>query len=403
MITEAISPEADAAAPQIRSRVLIVDDEPDIETLIRQRFKRRNGDFGFEFSFARNGAEALRQIEADPDLDLVVTDINMPVMDGLELVSKISALEDRLVKSIILSAYGDMGNIRAAMNRGAFDFLTKPIDFADFETTLRRTREALESERLGVESRQRLTALEQELEIAAQIQASMLPREFPIGLGFDLYAQMAPARRVGGDFYDFFLVGDHRVGLLIGDVSGKGVPAALFMAVSRTLLRATALQGFDPAECLTYVNKVLGTQREGAVYVTIFYAILDTRTGDVEFCIGGHNPPYRVSTTGEVSAIAEPGGVVVGLLPPSEVSYETGRFRLKAGESIFLFTDGVPEAMNAAGRFFGERALRRLLAECTGAAAKEMTQRVLEAVSEFAAGAVQSDDITAMSVRWTPR
>lgn len=389
--------------PQSRERVLIVDDEPDIETLIRQRFKRRNGNFGFEFAFARNGAEALRQIEADPGLDLVVTDINMPVMDGLELLSRLNSLDGRTIKAVILSAYGDMGNIRTAMNRGAFDFLTKPIDFADFETTLRRTRDALEAERLGVESRHRLNALEQEIEIAAQIQTSMLPREFPDGGDFDVYAQMAPARRVGGDFYDFFPIGNDRVGFIIGDVSGKGVPAALFMAVSRTILRATALQAVDPAECLSYVNKVLGTQREGTVYVTVFYAILHTLTGDVEFCIGGHNPPYRISSTGEISSIAEPGGVVVGLLPPSELQYETGRFHLKAGDAIFLFTDGVTEAMNCEGNFFGERALRHKLSESAGLNARQLTQSVLGAVAEFTQGAVQSDDITAMAVKWTPR
>ncbi len=384
------------------SRVLIVDDEPDIETLIRQRFKRRNGSLGFEFVFARNGADALSQIEADPKLDMVVTDINMPVMDGLELLSRIDALDGRLVKSVILSAYGDMGNIRTAMNRGAFDFLTKPIDFADFETTLRRTRDALDAERLGVESRERLSALEQEIDIAAQIQTSMLPREFPDGEGFDIYAEMAPARRVGGDFYDFFSIGDDRLGFLIGDVSGKGVPAALFMAVSRTLLRATALEGLDPSECISYVNRVLGTQREGAVYVTVFYGILHSVTGELEFCIGGHNPPYRISSAGELSAIDEPGGVVVGLLPAEEVQYETGRIRLQPDETIFLFTDGVPEAMNSTGGFFGERALRRKLLECAPLSARDTTASVLRTVSEFTAGATQSDDITVMAVKWSP-
>ncbi len=385
------------------TRVLIVDDEPDIETLIRQRFKRRNGDFRFEFAFARNGAEALRQIDADPSLELVVTDINMPVMDGLELLSRIGALDGRMIKAVILSAYGDMGNIRTAMNRGAFDFLTKPIDFADFETTLRRTRDALETERLGLQSRERLNALEQEIEIAAQIQSSMLPREFPAGGNFEIYAEMAPARRVGGDFYDFFTIGNDRLGFLIGDVSGKGVPAALFMAVSRTILRATALQGIDPAGCLSYVNKVLGTQREGAVFVTVFYAILHLATGDVEYCIGGHNPPYRVSAAGEISAVDEPGGVVVGLLPPAEVQYETGSLRLRANEAIFLYTDGVTEAMNSNGGFFGERTLRRNLATCGALSAQEMTHSVLSAVAAFTEGAVQSDDITAMAVKWTPK
>jgi sigma-B regulation protein RsbU (phosphoserine phosphatase) len=385
-----------------KARVLIVDDEPDIETLIRQRFKRRNGDFGFEFLFARNGAEALRQLEADPRVNLVVTDINMPVMDGLELLARINGIDDRLVKGVILSAYGDMGNIRTAMNRGAFDFLTKPIDFADFETTLCRTRDALEVERLGMESRQRLSALEREIDIAARIQSSMLPREFPAGAAFDIYAEMAPARRVGGDFYDFFPVGNGRLGFVIGDVSGKGVPAALFMAVSRTLLRATALQGLDPAECLTYVNQVLGAQREDAVFVTVFYGILHTGTGDVEYCIGGHNPPYRVSRTGDISAIDMPAGIVVGLLPPSDAHYETGRLRLDAGDAIFLFTDGVTEAMNGEGKFFGERAVRRSLAANAALSSRELTAAVLSDVAAFAEGALQADDITAMAVKWTP-
>jgi len=391
------------ADPHLRSRVLIVDDEPDIETLVRQRFRRRNGDFGFEFVFARNGAEALRQLEADPHLDLVITDINMPVMDGLELLARIGAIDGRLIKGVILSAYGDMGNIRTAMNRGAFDFLTKPIDFADFETTLRRTRDALAAERLGVESRQRLSALEQEIDIAARIQASMLPREFPAGADFDVYAEMIPAHRVGGDFYDFFPLGNDRLGFLIGDVSGKGVPAALFMAVSRTLLRATALQGLDPAECLTYVNKVLGAQREDAVFVTVFYGILHTGTGEVEYCIGGHNPPYRISTAGEILAIDDPAGLVVGLLPPSAAHYETGRLCLNAGDTVFLYTDGVTEAMNAEGGFFGEHALRGNLSANVALSSYELTRAVLGEVAGFAGGAVQSDDITAMAVKWIPR
>ena len=123
-------------------RVLIVDDEPDIELLIRQRFKRRAGEF--QFVFASNGQEALERLQEDPEVEVVVTDINMPVMDGLTLLSRLPGA-NRLVKAVILSAYGDMPNIRTAMNRGAFDFLTKPIDFHDFETTIRKT----ELEKIG--------------------------------------------------------------------------------------------------------------------------------------------------------------------------------------------------------------------------------------------------------------
>ncbi|HEY1337603.1 MAG TPA: SpoIIE family protein phosphatase, partial [Bryobacteraceae bacterium] len=371
----------------------------DIETLIRQRFKRRIDEY--DFVFARNGQEALERLEADPALELVVTDINMPVMDGLALLGRLNEFDGRVIKAVILSAYGDMENIRTAMNRGAFDFLTKPIDFQDFETTLKRTLEALDATRQGIVAREQLAALESELEIAARIQASILPREFlPGRTDFGIYAEMAPARRVGGDFYDFFNIDQRRLGFLIGDVSGKGIPAALFMAVSRTLLRATALQGASPAEVLCYANQVLGGQGEPGVYVTVFYGILHTDTGELEYAIGGHNPPYRVSEAGEIREIAEPGGVVVGLLP--RASYETGRLQLAPGDSVFLFTDGVPEAMNIDQRFFGERRLREALARTAGFAPKEMVQGMLGTVKEFAGDAPLSDDITVLAVRWTP-
>src|SRR3954447_3980623 len=158
------------------ARVLVVDDEPDIETLIRRRFRRTNGDF--EFLFARNGKEALDVLSNDAKIDLVVTDISMPVMDGLALLARLAAMDDRILKTVILSAYGDMANIRTAMNRGAFDFLIKPLDFEDFESTLRRTQEALEAARDAVSARSELNAIQRELEIAARIQASILPREF---------------------------------------------------------------------------------------------------------------------------------------------------------------------------------------------------------------------------------
>jgi sigma-B regulation protein RsbU (phosphoserine phosphatase) len=378
-------------------RVLIVDDEPDIEVLIRQRFKRRISEF--EFVFAANGEEALQKVTADPELAVVVTDINMPVMDGLALLDRLNSLDGRVVKSVILSAYGDMQNIRAAMNEGAFDFLTKPIDFNDFETTLRRTQEALEDTRRGLKAREDLAALEQELDIAARIQASILPRDFlPDRKDFGLYAEMAPARRIGGDFYDFFLIDERRLGFLIGDVSGKGVPAALFMAVSRTFLRSTALKGVPPAECLASANQALAGQGDEGVFVTVFHGILHTDTGLLEYAIGGHNPPYYVTHAGELRAIDEPGGVVIGLLP--EGWYDTGRLQLAPGDSVFLYTDGVTEAMNAGQHFFGERRLREALAANAALPPRDLVRAALAAVAGYTGGAPQSDDITAMSVKW---
>jgi phosphoserine phosphatase RsbU/P len=378
-------------------RVLIVDDEPDIEALIRQRFRKRLEEFNFVF--ARNGEEALQRLFEDPELALVITDINMPVMDGLALLERLNGLDGRLVKAVILSAYGDMRNIRAAMNGGAFDFLTKPLDFRDFEKTIRRTQEALDATRRGIQAREELAALEQELEIAARIQASILPRDSaPRDAPYEIFAEMKPARQVGGDFYDFFAIGEHRLGFVIGDVSGKGIPAALYMAVCRTLLRATALQNLSPGECLEYANHVLYGQGEAGVFVTVFYGILHTDTGLVEYAIAGHNPPYRISAG--LERIEKPGGAVAGLLPG--LTYETGALSLVPGDSIFLFTDGVTESMNGEGRFFGERRLCEALGALRSSPPEEMVRGALRAVDEFSTGAPQADDVTAMAVKWAP-
>src|SRR4051812_18205281 len=152
-------------------KVLIVDDEPDLEILIRQRFRRKIKDGEFEFVFAHDGQEALNKLNEDASLDVVMSDINMPVMDGLTLLSRLTDI-NRVLKTVIVSAYGDMQNIRTAMNRGAYDFLVKPIDFADFEITLNKTIEELQSIKKGLRAREELSAIKYELSIASRIQQS---------------------------------------------------------------------------------------------------------------------------------------------------------------------------------------------------------------------------------------
>src|SRR5580658_3934924 len=176
-------------------KILIVDDEPDLELLIRQRFRRRNRDGAFDFEFALNGEEALSKLNSDESIDIVMSDINMPVMDGLTLLSRLREM-DRLLRTVIVSAYGDMQNIRIAMNRGAYDFLTKPIDFEDFEVTLKKTIQEIQGVRAGYQARKQLDAIENELSVANRIQQSMLPRKFPPfpeRREFEIYAEMDPA------------------------------------------------------------------------------------------------------------------------------------------------------------------------------------------------------------------
>ena len=379
-------------------KILVVDDEPDLEHLVRQKFRHYVREGRFELRFAHNGKEALEQIEEDSGIDLVLSDINMPVMDGLTLLGRLEGI-DRLLKAIVVSAYGDMQNIRTAMNRGAHDFVTKPIDFQDLEVTINRTLHTVDTLKQAQREREQLLSIQQELNVASRIQLSILPRTFPAfpnRSDFDLFAEIIPAKHVGGDFYDFFLIDEDRLGLVIGDVCGKGVPAAIFMAVSRTLLRATALQKLSAGSVLQYVNDILAAQ-DSNLFVTIFYAILNTRTGDLEFSCGGHNPPYLLSegklTMPDFKPVCAPGMI-------DGTQYETGHLQLKTGDTLLLYTDGVTEAADSANNFFSEERVEAYLRSAAGLSPKELVNALVTEVQKFTGKAPQSDDITVLAAQY---
>ncbi|MFN0088357.1 MAG: PP2C family protein-serine/threonine phosphatase [Blastocatellia bacterium] len=380
-------------------KILVVDDEPDLELLVRQKFRRQIRDKAFEFTFALNGAEALEHLRTDPEIDLIMTDINMPVMDGLTLVSKVADVSPTL-KAIVVSAYGDMENIRAAMNRGAYDFLTKPIDFDDLDLTLDKTVKRVRYLKQSQVEHDQLLAIQQELAVATRIQKAILPCDFPPFPnvnGFDLFAEMIPAREVGGDFYDFFLLDPDRLGLAIGDVSDKGVPAAIFMAVTRTLLKSVALTGISPGECLRLVNRLLTIENTSCMFVTLFYGILNIRTGELQYTNAGHNPPYLTGRPEGVCMLDAPPHVVLGI--DENAAYETLSIKLAPGDGMLLYTDGITEAFNVRQEMFTERRLKECLERAPRFSSRELTRAVVKEVRQFIGGAPQSDDLTMLAVR----
>jgi phosphoserine phosphatase RsbU/P len=383
--------------PILTVKILIADDEPDFELLIRQRFRRRLADGTYDLAFARDGLAALERVRADPTVDLVFTDIHMPGLDGLELIDRLHA-DYPLLPAVIVSAYGDLANIRSAMNRGAFDFLTKPIDFADFESVIARSLKQRRALQQAAAHRDQLAALQRELDIAAGIQQSILPSAVPAAAGrLDLHATMRPARNVGGDFYDFFALPGGRLGLVVGDVSGKGVPAALFMAMARTLLKAVALRGAEPGDCLTEVNATFCRDHAAEMFATLFYASLDPATGAMLFACGGHPAPVRLTAAGEAAPVPVARDTVVGML--EGLRYQTRRTELAPGDALLLYSDGVTEALNPARQPFGQARLAAYLRANAGRPARELVEGLVEAVQAFAAGAPPSDDLTALAVR----
>jgi sigma-B regulation protein RsbU (phosphoserine phosphatase) len=376
--------------------ILVVDDEPDFELLVTQRFRRgiRGGELVFHF--ARDGEEALEVLRRVPGIDLVLTDINMPRMDGLTLLLRLPEVDPQL-RAVIVSAYGDMANIRTGMNRGAFDFVTKPVDFDDLTVTLNRAVEHVRGGRAALQARDALLAVQEELAVAQRMQLAILPQPIPDTPTRELRGFMQAAREVGGDFYDYFPLPDGRLGLVIADVSGKGVSAALFMAVTRTLLRMVASSGIDPAQCLATVNDLLAADNQEMMFVTAFYATLDSATGVLEYASAGHLPPLLIGAEGPARELPGCDGIVLGVLPAQD--YTLRRHTLAPDEVLFLYTDGVTEAADPAGELFAKARLAAALEAHRGLHCQDLLAAVVGEVTRFAAGAPQADDITCLALR----
>jgi sigma-B regulation protein RsbU (phosphoserine phosphatase) len=242
--------------------------------------------------------------------------------------------------------------------------------------------------------------IEGELLVARDIQMSIVPRifpPFPERSEFEVNAILEPAKEVGGDFYDFFFIDDEHLFFVIGDVSGKGVPASLFMAVTKTLFRAEVNRDTGPQDVMFRVNNALCRDNDTGMFVTVFCGILDTRTGQIQYANGGHNPPYVVRSNGRIENLSA-GGVALGVI--EEVSYKLVELVLEIGEQLVMFTDGVTEAMDKKGNLFTDDRLVETLANHQETSAEETTGDVLTAVRSFAAGAAQSDDITILVLKY---
>ena len=268
--------------------------------------------------------------------------------------------------------------------------------FINMERTLQRYLKDLE-ETTATKER-----IESELKIAHDIQMSMVPKTFPPfpdRTEVDIYATLVPAREVGGDFYDFFFIDDHRLCFAIGDVSGKGVPASLFMALTKTMFRATG--GRQNATAETIISRLNGEicrDNESCMFVTVFCGVLDVRSGQVEYSNAGHNLPYVLSN-GVVTAVPKTGGMALGVT--ESVDFHAGRLLLKPGDRLVLYTDGVTEAMDKDDQLFSESRMEETLQGVNGQSSEEVIKRVVKDVHHFSAGAPQSDDITLLVLGYT--
>ena len=383
-------------------KVLVVDDEPDMKELIGQLFSEKTRQQEWELMFAGNGHEALDRLRENPETCVVLLDLNMPVMDGFTFLEEIKKIPHRGLKVIVVTAYGDMPNIRRAMNLGAFDFITKPFDLLDLEKTIVKGIEQFGLIRALLKKSAEKDAIDKDIEIAADIQATMIPAAFCAHRqDIVIYARMLPARKIGGDFFDYFFIDaeQNRLAFFLGDVSGKGISAALYMAKCCTLLKATIKVEEEPAACLEKVNHLLVSGSDGRTYVTVIYGILDIGNGELHYSCGGHLPPRLITATGDTRELPAKQGIFLGIMEGQK--YTSEKLQLSPGDTLFLYSDGVTDAADPAGEQFVEKnRLADYLKRAHRASPRDMIEGLLKDIQAFAAEEPQYDDITVLALRY---
>lgn len=379
-------------------RILVVDDNEMNRDMLARRLRRQ----GHTVDIAEDGREALDRVP-DGDFDLILLDIMMPGMNGYEVLEHLKS-DDALrhIPVVLISALDDKESVIKGIKKGAEDHLPKP-----FNPQILRARVGACLARKRLHDRQQLyaRALERELDIAREIQAGFLPDALPAADGWDLAARFRPARRVAGDFYDAFPLGDgRRIGIVVADVCDKGVGAALFMALFRSLLRALAERTLSAdaetapgvRRLITGVNDYIARTHSSAnMFATVLLGILDPATGEIVYANGGHEPPFVAGPDGVRTRLAAT-GPAVGMMPGLE--FRTASETIEPAETLVVYTDGVTDARDADGEFFSDDRLQPLLERPAGSAA-ELLDRIETAVRGHVGEADPFDDITMFALR----
>jgi sigma-B regulation protein RsbU (phosphoserine phosphatase) len=383
-------------------KILIVDDEPFNVDYLEQELEESD----CTIISAVNGQEALEIVRSESP-DLILLDIMMPVMDGFEVLSRLKAdPTTRDIPVIVISANNDLRSVVKGIQLGAEDYLPKP-----FEPTLLHARinSGLEKKRLRDLEQLYLKGLEREMDIAREIQMSFLPSELPNIDGWKIAAYFKAAREVAGDFYDSFLLPDGNLVCVIGDVCGKGVGAALFMTLFRSLIRATAtsdlfcngknINSLTPAERLHHVisftNQYITETHEDAKFATVFIGLFDIKSGILTYINCGNEPPLLLSMGGKVTALP-PTGPVVGVMP--EAVFSVKEIAMEKNDLLLVYTDGIPDALNKDGISFSNERLMKFLCE-KKSSHEALLKNIVGQMDQFIGETDQFDDITIMVIR----
>ncbi len=396
--------------------VLVVDDtEANIDILVAAL------DSEYEVSVAMDGESALETVDTDPP-DLILLDIMMPGMDGYEVCRRLkSEPETSGIPIVFITSMSEIQNKTRGFELGAVDYITKPFEVMEVKARVKthlsltlakrelanqniileeKVRIRTEALRQSIAARERM---ESELRIAHDIQMNIVPSDFPPFPDkpvIDIHAILKPAREVGGDFYDFFFINSDRLCLVVGDVSGKGVPAALFMSMVITYIRSIARVFNEPDLILNDVNREISRGNDSCTFVTVFLGILNIKTGELSYTNAGHNPPLKISSRNDVILLDDAKCPAIGM--DDDFSFSRKTIMLQSLDMICLYTDGVTEAFDEKRQMFSEE---RLIEEVSGHreySASKLADEVLQKVQSFSKEMPQADDITILNVRYLP-
>jgi serine phosphatase RsbU (regulator of sigma subunit) len=339
----------------MNERILIVDDTPaNIQTLSAILKEK-----GYQLSVATNGKQALQVLEKVKP-DLILLDVMMPEMDGFETCRQIKKSEAlRNIPIIFLTAKTETSDIVEGFEIGAVDYVGKPFNAHELLARINTHLSIDYLRRSLAEKNEELErAHKREREMAYRVQAQLIPTSMPEIPQWEFAANWQPAREVSGDFYDF-IQNKESLGIVIADVSGKGLPAALFMASTRSIVRAKATASLPPAECLTQANSLICADAARGMYVTVFYAELDPENRVFTYVNCGHNSQYWYRANQNDICELPSTGSVVGMYPTMQWQQE--RIELSRGDLIILYTDGISEAFNEEEQEFGDERLKGIL------------------------------------------
>lgn len=381
-----------------KKTILAVDDTPENIDVVKGVLVPE-----YTVKAAVNGKMALKIAKAQQP-DLVLLDIMMPEMDGYEVCRRLkSDPKTSGIPIIFLTAMDQTQDETRGFELGAADYILKPVSppilKARVNTHLTLKQHMDELQQAYAIIKKHKERMQAELDVGREIQLSLVPQEFPAfpdRRELDVHGLLQPAREVGGDLYDFYFIDEDRLCFCVGDVSGKGVPAALFMAMARTLIKSRSVDDDSTASIVTHVNDELSADNPQSMFVTLFLGILNVRTGELVYTNAGHNPSYVKRAHGSVELLKQLHGPIVGAMPG--LTYKQAALNLSGGDIVLLYTDGVTEAMNGNGELYSDPRLARLVESADFESARQLTETVFRDVVDFEAGAERADDITILTL-----